>query len=75
MNTINLGQADLKRHIQSQFDSFIHYTDYEVAYSYYEQAVRPMIDCVLSAEERSDLRFDFMEHLHDLSVLHNAGYA
>lgn len=54
---------------------FLEVTDYEIASNHYYKRISPMLDLIEDSEVRSDMRFDFMEHLHDLSLPHATGVA
>jgi len=62
-------QLDYTTILAAELQHFMNLYDYEAASTYYRKHVCPTLDKVTDDETRSDLRFGFMEHLHDLSVI------
>lgn len=68
-------QHHIERMLKLRLEKFVKITDYERAQSFFSVHVKEFLNQIRDASLRYDLRFEFMEHLHDLSVMHNAGLA
>ena len=57
-----------KETIKNLFKAFLLYNNYDPAKECFEQVVEPELAKIQDKNTRLDLRFDFIEHLRDLSL-------
>ena len=57
-----------KEKVKNLFKAFLLYNNYAPAKECFVQVVEPELAKIENKEARLDLRFDFIEHLRDLSL-------
>ena len=59
---------DNRKPIDNLFKAFLLYNNYDPAKECFEKVVEPELAKIQDRNTRLDLRFDFIEHLRDLSL-------